>query len=95
MIYFNVLQARQQLIYTMRVYTLRSADRSTGVTMAVTGARYNHRNIYPVKVERVTTISKSEDLLPYLEESGFDTVDEWMRYASPGATTLYKVTKHE
>ena len=95
MIYFNVDRAKNQLINSMKVYTLRSARRATGVTMAVVGGRYNHREIYPVNVERITTISKPEDLLPYLDYSGFDSVLEWLLAASLEARTLYKVTKYE
>ena len=95
MIFFNVKQARDQLINSMKVYTLRSEFRATGKTLAVVGSYAKHKPIYEVNVGRVRNITVPEDLLPYLDYSGFDSVEEWLDEASGGARTLYLVTKFE
>jgi len=95
MIFFNVKQARDQLINSMKVYTLRSEFRATGKTLAVVGSYAKHKPIYEVNVKRVKNIIIPEDLFPYLDYSGFDNVYEWFEAAAPLARTLYLVTKFE
>lgn len=95
MIFFNIPQARNQLTGTMKVYTLRSSFRTTGKTLAVKGSFFKHTPIYDVNVERIKDIHTPEDLLPFLDYSGFDNVFEWFEAASSTARTLYLVTKWE
>lgn len=95
MIFFNIKQAREQLVNAMKVYTLRSEWRKTGKTLAVVGNMYQNMPIYEVNVKKIMNISLPEDLLPYLDYSGFDSVYEWFEAAAPSARTLYEVTKAE
>lgn len=95
MIFFNVKQARDQLVNAMKVYTLRSSSRATGKTLAVVGSYSHYTPLYEVKVERVRNIIVPEDLLPFLDYSGFESAYEWFEAASPTARTLYLVTKWE
>ena len=95
MIFFNVKQARNQLLGAMKVYTLRSSTRGTGKTLAVKGSYYKFTPIYEVKVERIKAITNPEDLTPFLDYSGFDNVYEWFEAAALTARTLYLVTKWE
>lgn len=95
MIFFNVKEARNQLINSMKVYTLRSSFRAIGKTLAVTGTLSNQRAIYEVNVQRIMNITCAEELEPYLDYSGFDNVHEWLGAAAPSARTLYLVTKWE
>ena len=95
MIFFNVPQARNQLTNAMKVYTLRSSFRATGKTLAVRGSYSQYTPIYEVNVKRIKDIFKPTDLIPYLDYSGFDSVDEWFDAAAPSARTLYLVTKYE
>lgn len=95
MIFFNVKQAREQLINSMKVYTLRSSFRTTGKTLAVTGSYKDYKPIYEVNVQRMKDISSPEDLTPFLDYSGFDNVYEWYEAAAKAARTLYRVTKWE
>lgn len=95
MIFFNVPQARNQLINAMKVYTLRSSFRATGKTLAVTGSYTKFKPIYDVTVKKVKDIETPEELEPYLDYSGFDSVGEWFEAAKLGSKTLYVVTKWE
>ena len=95
MIFFNIPEARQQLIGAMKVYTLRSSFRGTGKTIAVKGSYSKHSTIYDVNVKKIKDISEPTELLPYLDYSGFDSAEEWFEAASLTARTLYLVTKWE
>ena len=93
MIFFNIPEARNQLIEKGLVYTLRSSFRSTGKTRAVTGSYSKHDTLCDVSIERVKTIRHPDDLYPYLHHSGFKDVDTWLSKAAPSARTLYRVER--
>lgn len=90
-IFFNVPEARDELVTKGLVYTLRSSFRSVGETDAVVGNMSNNTKLGRVTVSRVRRIIHSDDLLPYLHHSGFLDVDTWLSKASPTARTLYRV----
>ena len=91
MIFFNVPEAREELMSKGLVYTLRSLFRSIGETDAVVGSMSSNRKLGRVVVSRIKRINHPDDLYPYLHHSGFSTVDTWLKKASPSARTLYKV----
>jgi len=95
MIFFNVPEARDQLMEKGIVYTLRSSTRAVGRTRAVTGGYYEHSLLCLVDVQKVGPISHPDDLYPYVDQSGFKNVDIWMSKATTSARTLYRVTKLE
>ncbi len=88
MMFFNVPEARIHLLEKGEVYTVRPKDRRTGKETAV---RSNHREkvlLGKVSVEFVKRIACSEDLVPYLEKSGFQNVYDWWEDANY-STFLY------
>ena len=93
MIFFNVPEARNQLMMIGLVHTLRSTTRSTGVTNAVSGNYSKHTFLCKVKVERLVTVKHPDDLQPYLHYSGFKDVDTWWSKATTSARTVYRVEK--
>ena len=93
MIFFNVPEARNQLMEKGLVYTLRSSFRSVGRTRAVTGSYSKNTYLCDVAVSRMITVRHPDDLHPYLHRSGFDDVDNWLSKATPSARTLYKVER--
>jgi len=93
MIFFNVPEARNQLIEKGLVYTLRSSTRSVGRTRAVTGSYAKNTPLCEVAISRMITVRHPEDLYPYLHHSGFNDIDTWLSKATPSARTLYKVEK--
>ena len=101
MIFFNVPQAKKQLIEFGLVYTLRSGHRGTGRTFAVSGTPPQGEEylglVYVTRVTEDVTAYNSGGydsvLFRYLEHSGFDSIQEWLAAASPSARTLYRVEK--
>ncbi len=93
MIFFNVLEARSQLVGKGVVYTLRRSYTRTGRTYAVEGPMSTNRLLCEVVVEHVCEIKQLSDLEPYLSESGFSDIGVWLSKAAPSARTLYKVVK--
>lgn len=95
MIFFNVSEAREQLMTKGLVYTLRATSRTVGRTKAVTGGHYNNTPLCTVEVEKVMVVVSPEELHPYVEQSGFKSVEEWISKAGSSARHLYKVVKSE
>lgn len=95
MIFFNVPEARRELLDKGLVYTLRSSFRAVGETKAVTGSYHKHEPLCDVEVSRVTTVSHPSDLYPYLHHSGFTNVDDWLQAAKLSARTLYRVDRRQ
>lgn len=93
MIFFNILEARKQLLDSGKVYTLRRSHTSTGVTFAVTGSIPDNHILCKVIVTRIMEVSHPDDLQPFLDRSGFNDIDTWLSKASPRARTLYEVVK--
>lgn len=87
-IYFNVTQARNQLMDKGFVYTLRTEHRATGQTVAM----WRSMPLCFVRVLKVEA-KVPEDLGDFLPHSGFKSVEEWLKMASMNARTLYWVTR--
>jgi len=94
MIFFNIPEARNQLMEKGLVYTLRSASRAEGKTRAVEGSYSKHTTLCLVYIERLVTVKHPDDLYPYLGHSGFKDVDTWWGEATPSARTLYRVDRY-
>ncbi len=90
MIFFNISEARSQLLTHGIVYTLRSATRAVGRTKAVTGNRKKHEVIAEVEITRMGQVGDDE-LKLYVTLSGFKSAEEWLKAASLTARTLYRV----
>lgn len=93
MIFFNVPQAKKQLVEFGLVYTLRSSFRGTGKTTAVSGPYPGGEFLGFVNVVWVREIIHPDDLYPYVHHSGFSSVDDWLVAATPSSQTLYRVEK--
>lgn len=93
MIFFNITEARDELLNKGLVYTLRSEFRGIGRTEAVMGSYGDHEKLCRVKVSRIMTIRGAFDLIPYVNKSGFNMTEDWIRAASNTARTLYKVER--
>lgn len=94
MIFFNIAEARKELLDKGLVYTLRSEFRGIGRTEAVMGSYGDHEKLCKVRVSRVMwAIRGAFDLVPFVNESGFSTTEDWIRAASNTARTLYKVER--
>ena len=92
--FFNAHEARAQLVEKKVVYTLRLKKRKrVGYDIAVKGSRREHETIAEVFIEFIKEISSPEDLLPYLEESGFKSAEDWIKKAEEGSRFLYRVTR--
>lgn len=91
-IFFNVREARQRLLETGEVLTLR-AHRGTGHTVAYLGNRRHRTRLCAVLVE-LAELRPTRDLLETnVEGSGFDTVDDWIGAAAEDANALYRVRR--
>ena len=85
-IYFNVEQARNQLLNEGKVYTIRYA-RKTGETIARHGSYYKFKILGKVRITEVMWLELDSeyklqgtkvDLQKYVDQSGFKTVDDWL-----------------
>lgn len=85
-IYFNVEEARNQLLKYERVYTGRS-QRGTGLTIARQGSLYKGLKLGRVHIRFIKKIVEPAELEPYLGESGFQTVNTWLRKIKGGLPT--------
>jgi hypothetical protein len=92
-IYFNIPEPRNQLLKNGIVYTCRHKKRiNTGVTVARRGDFKKFVKLAIVDVRYIGRVEKSQELKPYLKESGFETTKEWgskIKDGLPGH--LYKV----
>lgn len=93
MIFFNVPEARKQLLDNGTVYTLRREQTRVGATYAVTGTTVNNSLLCKVEVTRILKVESPSDLQSYLSKSGFSDVNTWLSKASSSSKTLYKVVK--
>ena len=95
-IYFNIREARNQLLTNGVVYTCKHKKRikiNTGVTMARKGNFRKYLELAKVDVKYIGRIEKPQELKPYLKESGFETVKEWILQIKDGLPShLYKVS---
>jgi len=80
-IFFNVKEARNCLESKGIVYTLRGYKRRTGIDTAVFGNFYKHEKIGKVKIKFVKKVHRPEDLVDFVELSGFNSTQEWFNKA--------------
>lgn len=91
--------ARNQLISDGEVVVFRSHQRDTGRTWWSQGESAERES--KVSVEEIGTISDLGDLLPYLDQSGFVTLTNWLETIEhlngylPATGWLYRVTSEE
>jgi len=94
-IYFNIREARNQLLKNGVVYTCKHKKRikiNTGVTIARKGNFKKYLELAKVNVQYIGHIKKPQELKPYFKESGFETVKEWISQIKDGLPAhLYKV----
>ena len=90
-IFFNVPEARDHLLKTKQVYTLRRKRKSTGVTMAREGNLFKFKELGKVNIDFVKQISGKNELSEYVSRSGFSSIDAWYAKAAAGADHLYDV----
>lgn len=96
---FQNVQARAQLLRFGIVYTFRRVKRATiGKSWANEGR--GTRKLCDVNIELVKRVTTSEDLLPYVKQSGFYDLTDWLEaidkfhpYMKTFTGFLYKVTK--
>ena len=87
MMFFNVPEARGQLLREGIVYTLRPKLRREGKDLAVYGSYFKNEKLGYVAVKYVGEIN---DLAPYLPASGFVSLKDWLA-AAKGSRFLYEV----
>lgn len=90
--FFNVEEAREFLKKYSVVFTLRPKRRREGRDLAVYGSYYKWTRIGAVDVKFVDVITDPKQLEGYVEQSGFETVEDWTAKAHPGAKFLFKVS---
>jgi hypothetical protein len=91
-IFFNVREARDHLLETGEVLTLR-VRRGTGQTVAYTGNRRERTRLCSVLVEFAAADPPRSLLETNVDGSGFLTVDAWLSAASPESNVLYRVRR--
>lgn len=91
-IFFNVPEARQQLISQGFVYTLRHKRKRVGKDRAIVGSYFKYQEMGPVWVEFIKEVKDVDELKEYLYGSGFESVEDWRRVAKD-QRFLYKVTE--
>ena len=92
-IYFNIPEPRNQLLKNGIAYTCRHKKRiNTGVTVARRGNFNKFVELAKVDVKYVGRVEKPQELRPYLKESGFETIKEWISKIKDGLPGhLYEV----
>jgi len=78
--FFNVQEARNQLLNHGQVYTIRPKLRKTGRDIAVTGSYYHKERLGEIQIEFVMKVDQErykEELQPYLIASGFSDIGSW------------------
>ena len=92
-IYFNIPEPRNQLLKNGVVYTCRHKKRiNTGITVARRGNFKKIVELATVDVKYTGRVQKQQELKPYLKESGFETIKEWICTIKDGLPGhLYKV----
>ena len=94
-IFFNSEKARKHLLEKGYVYTLRF-PRRTGKGKAIKGNNSNREFLCFVYITFIKKIKDPKELEPYVNESGFNSVDEWVNevkrfHGGFYAQYLYKV----
>lgn len=91
MIFFNILEARQQLLGKGIVYTLRPKMRRIGTDLAVYGSYYRHERLGDVSIDFIKEVKSINGLGEYLFASGFERLEDWWK-AAKGSRFLFRVT---
>ncbi|MBA7663393.1 hypothetical protein ES703_71433 [subsurface metagenome] len=89
MIFFNIEEARDQLLKTGIVYTLRPKPRREGTDLAVNGSYFKNNKIGKVAIKYMGSTSEL-NLENYRSKSGFERLSDWLR-AAKGSLYLYEV----
>ena len=90
-IYFNVKEARNQLLNNKIVYTLRERKRKhLGKSQIRMGSYRDFKSLGKCRVSFVKSITNDSELKPYLNQSGFSSIEDW-RYKAGKSMHLYKV----
>lgn len=90
MIFFNVKEARTQLLRDGVVYTLRPKLRRSGRDLAVYGSYFKNERLGSVMVSFKRKIESPDELTEYLPWSGFAKMEDWLAKAK-GSVFLYEV----
>ncbi len=94
-IYFNIPEPRNQLMKNDVVYTCRHKKRiNTGITVARRGNFKKFFELAKVDVKYIGHVEKQQELKPYLKESGFETIKEWIctiKGGLPGHLYIVKI----
>ena len=80
-IFFNVPEARMHLLKCGEVFTLREKRKEDGLYAARAGNYYNFEPIGIVLVRYIKLIREPGELEPYVEGSGFLSVEDWLKKA--------------
>ena len=92
-IYFNIKEAREQLVNHNVVYTLRENKKKEGETQV---RKSKDKGLFPfeilgfAKISFVKEITNPYDLKDYIPKSGFRTIDDWLEKAGD-SRFLHKV----
>ena len=90
-IYFNITKARNYLLKNKVVYTLKERKRRyLGKSQIRKGSFIIFEEIGWGIVSYVKTINNDNELLPYVNQSGFQEVEDWRKKAGK-SKYLYKV----
>jgi len=90
-IYLNITKARNHLLKNKVIYTLREKRRKyLGKSQIRKGSFRIFEEISMGRVSYVKTIDNDNELLPYVNQSGFKEVEDWREKAGKGKY-LYKV----
>jgi len=90
-IWFNNDKARKCLLKRGYVYTLRHLRQGGAIEKreVLMWEKFGSRGTVYVRLWE--TIDKIENLRKYVSESGFDSVEEWLKAAGNDARELYRV----
>lgn len=86
-IWFNVDEARKYLLETGFVYTLRPKKRREGIEV-LSYDGFGKKGMVTVKL--IKEIKDIKELSGYVDQSGFKTVEEWLKEADK-SRFLYEV----
>jgi len=90
MIWFNVPQAFYHLMKYGKVYTLRDHVKTEGVHPLRSSLALDP-DVGKVYVSYITFIRRKEELQNYFKNSGFTSIDAWVK-AAKGAPFLHEVS---
>jgi hypothetical protein len=90
-IYFNITEPRNYLFKNKIVYTLREKRRRHLGKLQIRQGSYRKPKLLGYgRVSFVKLVNNDKDLLPYVKQSGFDSVERWSKKLR-SSMFLYKV----